>query len=69
MDGYPALKWVMNQPQVQTDKDSSIVNDPNDWVNGTMQNPKYQLELFLRVITVSKEIMKIVESPPKLEIR
>jgi predicted helicase len=31
-----------------------------------MNNPKYPLELFLRVITVSLETMKIVEALPKL---
>ena len=33
-----------------------------------MGNPKYPLELFLRVITVSLETMKIVNGLPKLEI-
>lgn len=33
-----------------------------------MNNPKYLLELFLRVITVSLETMKIVERLPKLDI-
>lgn len=30
-----------------------IVNDANLWATETMKNPKYPLELFLRVITVS----------------
>jgi predicted helicase len=33
-----------------------------------MNNPAYPLELFLRVITVSLETMKIVEGLPKLDI-
>jgi predicted helicase len=33
-----------------------------------MKNPKYPLELFLRVITVSLETMRIVRSLPKLDI-
>ena len=69
LDGYPALKWVMNQQQVKTDKDSGIVNDPNDWANDTMNNPRYPLDLFLRIITVSLETLKIMEALPKLEIR
>lgn len=52
---------------VKTDKDSGIVNDANEWAAETMGNPKYPLELFLRVITVSLETMKIVKSLPKLE--
>jgi len=33
-----------------------------------MNNPKYPLELFQRVVTVSLETMKIVASLPKLDI-
>jgi len=33
-----------------------------------MENPKYPLERFLRVITVSLETMKIVNTPPALNI-
>ena len=54
---------------MKTDKDSGIVNDANDWAIDTMGNPRYPLELFLCVITVSLETMKIVRALPKLEIR
>ncbi len=53
---------------VKTDKDSGIVNDANDWAVETMGNPKYLLELFMRVVTVSLETMKIVNALPKLTI-
>ena len=33
-----------------------------------MHNPRYPLELLQRVITVSQETMKIVNSLPKLDI-
>jgi len=33
-----------------------------------MANPKYPLELFLRVVTVSLEMMKVVNGLPKLDI-
>lgn len=42
---------------METNKDSGIVND---WAVETMKNPRYPLELFMRVITVSLETMKIV---------
>lgn len=45
-----------------------IENDANLWATETMGNPRYPLELFLRVITVSLGTMKIVEGLPKLEI-
>jgi predicted helicase len=68
VNGKPALDWVVERQCVKTDKDSGIVNDANDWASETMKNPKYPLELFLRVITVSLETMKIVRSLPALEI-
>lgn len=68
VNGKPALDWVVERQCVKTDKDSGIVNDANDWAIETMNNPRYPLELFQRVITVSLETMKIVKSLPKLDI-
>ncbi|HFG0082865.1 TPA: type ISP restriction/modification enzyme, partial [Escherichia coli] len=68
VNGKPALEWVMERQGVSTHKDSGIVNDANDWAIETMNNPRYPLELFLRVITVSLETQKIVNSLPKLDI-
>ena len=58
----------MERQGVSTHKDSGIVNNSNDWAIETMGEAKYPLELFLRVITVSLETMKIVRSLPKLDI-
>ena len=69
VNGKPALDWVIERQCVKTDKDSGIVNDANAWAIETMHNPRYPLELFLRVITVSLETMKIVHALPKLDIR
>jgi predicted helicase len=52
VNGTPALEWVMERQAVTTDKDSGITNDANLWATETMGNPKYPLELFLRVATV-----------------
>jgi len=68
VNGKPALEWVMERQSVSTHKASGIVNDANDWANETMKNPRYPLDLFLRVITVSLRTMKIVNSLPKLDI-
>lgn len=66
------LRWsghrIIERQCVKPDKDSGIVNDANDWAIETMKNPRYPLELFLRVITVSLETMKIVRGLPKLDI-
>lgn len=68
VNGKSALEWVMERQGVSTHKDSGIVNDANDWAIETMGEAKYPLELFLRVITVSLETVKIVKNLPKLDI-
>lgn len=68
VNGKPALEWVMERQSVTTHKASGITNDANDWAIETMNNPRYPLELFLRVITVSLETQKIVNSLPKLDL-
>lgn len=68
VNGKPALEWVMERQPVTTDKKSGITNDANHWAIETMQNARYPLELFLRVITVSLETNKIVNGLPKLDI-
>ncbi|WP_186264126.1 DEAD/DEAH box helicase [Burkholderia gladioli] len=69
VNGKSALDWVVERQCVKTDKDSGIVNDANDWAIETMNNPRYPLELFQRVVTVSLETMKIVKSLPRLDIQ
>jgi predicted helicase len=59
---------VVERQCVKTDKDSGLVNDANLWATETMENPKYPLELFQRVITVSLETVKIVNGLPSLDI-
>jgi predicted helicase len=68
VNGKPALDWVVERQCIKTDKDSGIVSDANDWAVETLGNPRYPLELFQRVITVSLKTMKIVKALPKLPI-
>jgi len=68
VNGKPALDWVVERQAVRVDKASGIVNDANNWAIETMNNPKYPLELFLRVITVSLGTVRIVKSLPRLDI-
>ncbi|WP_234267608.1 DEAD/DEAH box helicase [Hydrogenophaga sp. NFH-34] len=68
VNGKPALDWVVERQGVKTDKDSGIVNDANDWAVETMGNPRYPMELFQRVVTVSLETMKVVRALPPLDI-
>lgn len=68
VNGKSAIEWVMERQAVTTDKKSGITNDANDWAADTMHNPRYPLELLLRVINVSLETQKIVYALPKLDI-
>nr|WP_244160258.1 type ISP restriction/modification enzyme [Rodentibacter trehalosifermentans] len=68
VNGKSAIEWVMERQSVKVDKASGIINDANDWAIETMQNPRYPLELLLRVITVSLETNRIVNGLPKLKI-
>ena len=68
VNGKPALQWVMERQCVKTDKASGIVSDANRYAIETVGDPRYPLNLLLRVITVSIETMKIVRSLPELDI-
>lgn len=60
------IEWVMERYQVKTDKESGILNDPNDW-RREHNDSRYILDLLKRVIRVSMESVRIVQSLPKLE--
>ncbi|MBE3076997.1 DEAD/DEAH box helicase [Clavibacter michiganensis subsp. michiganensis] len=60
-----ALDWILERYQVKTDKASGIVNDPNDW-GAERGNPAYIMELIQRIVTVSVETVRIVQSLPPL---
>ena len=68
VNGKPALQWVMDRQCVKTDKASGIVSDANRYAIETVGDPRYPLDLFLRVITVSLETNEIVKSLPKSEL-
>ena len=68
VNGKPAIEWIMERYQKSTDKDSGIVNDPNDWAKEHNQ-PRYIIDLVKRVVWVSLETMKIVAILPALNER
>ncbi|MGW3819551.1 DEAD/DEAH box helicase [Streptomyces sp. NPDC005046] len=59
-----AIEWIIDRYQVKVDKESEIVNDPNEWSD----DPRYIIDLLKRIVTVSLETMKIVDSLPELDI-
>ncbi len=62
-----AIEWIIDRYYIKTDKDSGIVNDPNDW-SREVGDPRYILDLLAKIVTVSVETMKIVDALPPLDI-
>ena len=52
----------MERYKVTKDKDSGIINNPNDW----SEDPRYIVDLVKRIVRVSLETVKIVNSLPAL---
>ena len=67
VNGKPAIEWILERYQVTRDKDSGIVNDPDHWCK-EHKEPRYILDLIKRVVRVSIETMKIVDSLPGLNL-
>lgn len=62
-----AIDWIVERYQVKTDKDSGIVNDPNDWAI-EHDDPTYIFDLVRRIVTVSMRTNEIVASLPRLNL-
>ena len=67
VNGKSAIEWVMSRQGVSTHKDSGIVNDANDFAIETMGDPAYPLRLLAKVITVSLETIRIVDTLREIE--
>jgi predicted helicase len=63
VNGKSALEWIMERYQISVDKDSGISNDPNEW----SADPRYIVDLVKRIVRVSLETVKIVQSLPALQ--
>ncbi|WP_248892784.1 type ISP restriction/modification enzyme [Bacillus methanolicus] len=64
VNGKSAIEWIMDRYQVKTDKNSGIINDPNQWSD----DPHYIIDLIKRIVRVSMETIRIVKELPKLDI-
>ncbi len=67
VNGKSTIEWVMSRQGVSTHKDSGIVNDANDFAVETMGDPAYPLRLLTKVITVSLETIRIVDTLREIE--
>ena len=68
VNGKPAIEWIMDRQTISIDKETKIVNDPNDYANETIKNPAYPLELLQRIISLSIESQNLIKSLPALQI-
>lgn len=64
LNGRSAIEWVMDQYQVKKDKDTQIIDDPNEFSD----DPKYILNLLLSVITVSMKTLDLIDELPPFEL-
>ena len=67
INGKSAIEWIMERYKITIDKNSGIVNDPNDWCK-ELDNPKYIFNLLLSIINVSIQTVDIINSLPKLDL-
>ena len=65
--GKSALDWIIDRYSFRVDNNAEIENDPNDFASESIKNPSYPLELLQRVITVSIETQKLIQSLPKFK--
>jgi predicted helicase len=65
VNGNSAIEGIVDRYKVTMHPKTKIRNDPNDWAKEHGQ-PRYILDLLLKVITVSLETVKIVEWLPNL---
>jgi predicted helicase len=55
-----ALEWILDRYHVSIDKRSGIANDPNRYSD----DPQYIVKLIAKVVHLSVETVKIVETLP-----
>ena len=67
VNGKSALEWIVERYQNSVDKDSGLRNDANAW-GREHDNPRYILDLIEKIITVSVETVKILDSLPEIGV-
>lgn len=56
-----ALAWIIDRYRYTKDKESGIINDPNDWAD-EIGNPRYIADLIAKVTRVAMETNRIVNT-------
>ncbi|MGD1808431.1 type ISP restriction/modification enzyme [Dapis sp. BLCC M126] len=65
VNGKSALEWIIERYKITKDKNSGIVNDPNNW----SEDSRYIVNLVKRIVRVSLETVKILNNLPPLNQR
>ena len=60
VNGRTPLEWFIDRYKITQDKDSGITNDPNGWFD----NPRDLVTAIERIVYVSVESARIIESLP-----
>ena len=60
VNGRTPLEWFIDRYKIKQDKNSGIINDPNGWFD----NPRDLITAIERIVYVSVESTKIIESLP-----
>ena len=68
VNGKSAIEWIIERFQITTNKDSGIINNPNEWAD-EVGKPRYILDLLLSIINVSVQTVDIVNSLPKVDFQ
>ena len=63
VNGKSAIAWIMDQYRIKPSDKTKIIDDPNDFSD----NPKYNFNLLLSIITVSMRTLEWVDELPKFE--
>lgn len=64
VNGRSAIEWIMDQYQIKTDKQSGIVENPNEY----SENSQYVFNLLLSIINMSVQTVDLVNELPPLDI-
>lgn len=64
VNGKAAIDWILDQYRKKKNKESGIIDDPNDFSS----NPKYIFILLLKIINVSIQSVDLINRLPKMQI-
>lgn len=59
VNGKSAIEWLIDRYQITINKESLLMNDPNEYAD-MKKNPRYVIDLVKRIVTVSVETQRII---------